>query len=283
MRGRFAAVVALGAAAGLCGCGSSSPSATQAAAHPASAQPTPNLASVIAPTGKLRAAIAAEPGFFAAKDPASGQLAGIAIDLGNALAARLGVPFSPTVYASFAQATAAVASGAADIAFVPSIPTIQAALSVAPPFLLLPHTEVVRSSSPYHSTADLDRAGLRIASVAGAGHTAALTAMLKQAKVVPVASDAAGHALLDSGGADAFADGRFALLQSASSHAGERILDDNFFVPHFAIAVRLGATAALKVVAGFTADEISSGAVKAAIDHTGLSAIEVAPLPAPAG
>lgn len=278
MPGRIAALMTLGAAAGLCACGSSV-SAKPVVTRSATAPPTPNVAAVIAPAGRLRVAIPAEPGFLASKDPASGQLRGVAIDLGNALAVRLGVPFSPTVYASFGQVKAAVSSGAADIALLPITPDNQAALSMAPALLLLPHAEVVRSSSPYRSAADLDRAGVRIASVAGAGHTAALTRMLRLAKVIPVASDAAGHALLDSGGADAFADGRFALLQSSSSHPGERILDDNFFVPQFAIAVPHGATAALQVVTAFTADEISSGAVKVAIDHTGLSAIDVAPKP----
>ncbi|UCH53265.1 MAG: ABC transporter substrate-binding protein, partial [Pseudomonadota bacterium] len=46
----------------------------------------------LAPTGKLRVAFFSAP-IYGVKDPATGNLKGLGIDLGSGLAKRLGVPF----------------------------------------------------------------------------------------------------------------------------------------------------------------------------------------------
>ena len=49
----------------------------------------------LVPTGKLRVAIAIAPSpsaFYAVKDAATGKFRGVAVDLGTALAKKLGVP-----------------------------------------------------------------------------------------------------------------------------------------------------------------------------------------------
>jgi ABC-type amino acid transport substrate-binding protein len=51
----------------------------------------------LAPTGKLRVAFVSGP-LYATKDPATGELKGVAVDLGKDLARRVGVPFDPVVY-----------------------------------------------------------------------------------------------------------------------------------------------------------------------------------------
>jgi polar amino acid transport system substrate-binding protein len=61
--------------------------------------PTAETRQALAPTGKLRFGILLVP-LYATKDPASGELTGIAPDLGRQFAQRLGVPFDPVTYAN---------------------------------------------------------------------------------------------------------------------------------------------------------------------------------------
>ena len=55
--------------------------------------PTPEARQALAPTGKLRVGFFALNPIHAIKDPVSGELKGPAVDLGNELARRIGVPF----------------------------------------------------------------------------------------------------------------------------------------------------------------------------------------------
>src|SRR5262245_44188440 len=65
---------------------------------------------VLAPSGQLRVAFSSGA-LYAAKDPATGELKGVAVDLGKELAHRAGVPFQPVLYpnpaAILADATSA--------------------------------------------------------------------------------------------------------------------------------------------------------------------------------
>src|SRR5262245_66202784 len=71
----------------------------------------------IAPTGSLRAALVKIP-FLAKQDTASGQLKGVAPDLAEELARRLGLPYQPMPFDSPNAGIAALRSGAADITFL---------------------------------------------------------------------------------------------------------------------------------------------------------------------
>ena len=56
----------------------------------------------VAPTGKLRVGMLLVAN-HATKDPATGELRGVAVDLGREAARRLGVPFEPVTYDVFAD------------------------------------------------------------------------------------------------------------------------------------------------------------------------------------
>ena len=51
----------------------------------------------VAPTGTLRVAFLLGP-IYATKDSSTGELKGVAVDLGKELARRIGVPFHPVVF-----------------------------------------------------------------------------------------------------------------------------------------------------------------------------------------
>ena len=62
--------------------------------------PTPEARQALAPTGKLRVGLQLGNPLNVIRDSASGEMKGVAFDLGNELARRMGVPFEPVLYPS---------------------------------------------------------------------------------------------------------------------------------------------------------------------------------------
>ncbi|MCA3038786.1 MAG: transporter substrate-binding domain-containing protein, partial [Rhodocyclaceae bacterium] len=71
----------------------------------------------LAPKGKLRVAFLSAP-IYVSKDAATGELRGVAVDLGKDLARRASVLFDPVVYASFPELMNGAKSGQWDVALM---------------------------------------------------------------------------------------------------------------------------------------------------------------------
>src|ERR1035438_8500258 len=87
-------------------------------AGPANADP---LKDEIAPTGKLRVAIAisAAGGAFWSTKSEAGGYAGVPVDLGKEMAAQLGVAVEYVAYSNSGKITDAASTGAWDVTFLP--------------------------------------------------------------------------------------------------------------------------------------------------------------------
>jgi polar amino acid transport system substrate-binding protein len=227
----------------------------------------------LAPTGQLRLAINALPGFLAHGTPPTG----VAIDLGHALAGRLGVPLVTTVYPDPATLVAAAQTPGWDVAVVQLIPALAKSVDYSGPVLLIPHTLLVRSGSSFQALAQADQVGIRIASLAAAPHTAVLAGQLKNAKVVPVASEADGLAMLKAGQVDAYAGPRFNMTKYLAQVPGSRALSEDYFTGRIAMAVAKGHAAGLAYLTEVVEELKASGAVQQAIASAQLSYVSVAP------
>src|ERR1700688_5151032 len=100
-------------------------------AVPASADP---LGDEIAPTGKLRVAIAistAGGAFWSTKSEAGGY-AGVPVDLGKEMAAQLGVAGEYVVHNNSGQITDAASKGTWDVTFLPKDPEREGKMSFGP-------------------------------------------------------------------------------------------------------------------------------------------------------
>lgn len=80
--------------------------------------PTQEERQALAPTGKLRAGFLANQPLNATKDPVTGELKGLAIDLGNELARRLGVPIEVVTYRNPVELVNSAQTGERDIIFL---------------------------------------------------------------------------------------------------------------------------------------------------------------------
>src|ERR1700682_3413839 len=206
-------------------------------AVPASADP---LKDEIAPTGKLRVAIAisaAGGAFWSTKNEAGGY-AGVPVDLGKEMAAQIGVPVEYVVYQNSGQIVDAVSRGAWDVSFLPKDPEREAKMSFGPIYEVADATYIVKAGSSATNFATLDQPGVKVAAVNNTTTMRGAVAHLKHAKVTGYQTYDEIFALLKNGEVDAFALSRDQLNAMAKQIPGTRVLDEAFKQTVTAVAGR---------------------------------------------
>jgi polar amino acid transport system substrate-binding protein len=177
--------------------------------------------------GKIRVAIFL-PQY--AKDAATGALRGIgmgfvAIEMGRALAGRLGVELVLVENPTPVAAAQALKSGACDLACLGIDPARTPELNFSPALVQFDYTLLVPAGSTMQSFADADRPGRRIAVVLNHASTFALRRKAAHAELVGTELPDAAFELLRAGKVDAFAAPREQLIDYAGQLPGARVLE----------------------------------------------------------
>ncbi|HEY3075997.1 MAG TPA: transporter substrate-binding domain-containing protein, partial [Burkholderiales bacterium] len=123
----------------------------------------PAALSELSPSGKLRAAINYGNAVLAVRDPQSGELRGVTVDISRELGRRLGVPVELIGYDTVAGLMAGVKSGAWDVAFLAVDPARAAEVEFTAPYMEVEVTYLVPAQSELRDVSEVDRAGVRIA------------------------------------------------------------------------------------------------------------------------
>src|SRR6187431_3040036 len=137
------------------------------------------------------------------RDAVSGEMKGVAFDLGNELARRMGVPFEPVLYPSVGALLEGGKSGAWDVAFVGFSVARAKEWDFTPLHMEMEFGYLVASSSSITTMADVDRVGTRVAVQEKSQPDVFVTRTLKSAEVVRGPSLAATMEMLKTGRADA--------------------------------------------------------------------------------
>ncbi|HZC94613.1 MAG TPA: ABC transporter substrate-binding protein [Bradyrhizobium sp.] len=226
----------------------------------------------IAPTGKLRVAIAISPagGAFWSTKTESGGYAGVPVDLGKEMAAQLGVPVEYVVYSNSGQITDAAAKGAWDVTFLPKDPERETKMTFGPVYEVADATYIVKAGSSVTNFQTLDQPGIKVAAVNNTTTMRGAIAHLKHAKVTGYQTYDEIFGLLKSGEIDAFALSRDQLYAMAKKIPGTRVLDETFKQTVTAVAVPLNHPLAAAFAAKFMTDAISNGTLRKAYDDNGL-------------
>jgi len=238
---------------------------------------TPAVRNDLAPTGKVRAGINYGNFILAQKDKATGESRGVAIDLANELARRLGVPVEIVAFDSVAALGDAAPANAWDIAFLGSDPQREKIMSFTAAYIELDATYLVPAASPLKNASEADREGLRIAAPARANYELYLQRNLKQAKLLSVANNDVALELVATGKADALAGLMQGLVNMSGKLAGSRIVEGRFMAVQQSIAVPKGRDAGLAYLRGVVEDAKASGLVARAVEKTGAKGVTVAP------
>ena len=225
----------------------------------------------IAPTGKLRVAIAISPagGAFWSTKTENGY-AGVPVDLGKAMAAQLGVPVEYVVHNNSGQIVDATSKGTWDLTFLPKDPEREGRMSFGPIYEVADATYIVKAGSPVKDFVTLDQPGIKVAAVNNTTTMRGAIAHLKNAKVTGYQTYDEIFNLLKNGEVDAFALSRDQLNAMAKKIPGTRVLDETFKQTVTAVAVPPNHPQALAYVVKFMTDAISNGTLRAAYDNNGL-------------
>ena len=226
--------------------------------------------------GKVRVGIGLAP-VIATKDPATGELRGTGIDLGRALAARIGVKFEPVEYPSPPKTLEGLNTGAWDVAFLGVDPTRLGQVDFSPPYLQLDYTYLVPASSSVREVGEADQPGIRIAVTRNSVGDVALTRILKRAELQRVDTAAAGLEALRGGTVHVLASDRPNLLHLSAGLPGSRVLEDRYHSFYLAMVVPKGQPARHAYISEFIEEAKASGVVKQAVERAGLRGVQVAP------
>jgi len=226
----------------------------------------------IAPTGKLRVAIAISPagGAFWSTRTQEGGYAGVPVALGRAMAAQLGVPVEFVAHQNSGQIVDAASKGTWDVTFLPKDPEREGQMSFGPIYEVTDATYIVKAGSPATNFATLDQPGVKIAAVNNTTTMRGAIAHLKNAKVTGYQTYDEIFTLLKNGEVDAFALSRGQLNAMARKIPGTRVLDETFKQTVTAVAVPPNHPLALAFASKFLTDAMSNGTLRTAYDNNGL-------------
>jgi polar amino acid transport system substrate-binding protein len=204
-------------------------------------------ARALAPGGTLRVAI--NTGNRATVDlRADGELAGPAPTLARYVAERLQRPISFIRYTSAGAIMQSLADEAWDVAFLAADPARADALHFSKPYLIVEATFAVAQDSIIQLPLELDRAGIRIASAAGAAYHLHLQRTFRRATLIPASTPAESLTAFAAGGFDAVAGVRGTLNYFVTGHPQFRALVEPVLSMNQTIAIRRGHENAARVI-----------------------------------
>ena len=233
-------------------------------------EPSAAARQALAPTGKLRVAVYAGSPTSMVKDAASGETRGVTWDLGQALAARLGVPFEPVVFPRVAEVIEGLKAGKADVTLTNATPARAKDLDFTPPLLDVEQGFLVPAGSKLATAADVDRPGVRVGVSTGSTSEGVLSREAKQFTLVRAPTLKEAAAMLSSGRIDAFATNKAILSELSDQLPGSRILPGRFGLEHMALGIPKAREAGLPYLRQFAAEAIADGSVERAIARAGV-------------
>ncbi len=232
----------------------------------------------LAPTGKLRVGLILSNQVLVTKDTASGDLRGVTVSVGKALANRLGVPFEPVGYPNPAALVMSFGANEWDIAFLAFDPARAQQVDFSPAYMEVDNTYLVMAKSRITAVELADQSTSTIAVPQGSAPDLILSRTLKAAKLIRVpGGETAAIEALKSGKADAYAENAHMLSLYAEKLPGSQVLDDRYAIIQHAIATPKGKTAASQYVGSFIEKARADGTILQAINAAGLRRTRVAP------
>jgi polar amino acid transport system substrate-binding protein len=235
------------------------------------------IAATIAPSGHLRAAINLGNPVLAQKDPGTGELRGVSVDLARELGRRLNVPVELVPFDTAGSVFAALQRDAWDVAFLAIEPVRADAITFTAPYVALEGVYLVPQASPLRTIDDVDRAGVRLAAVRGSAYDLFLTRTLQHAQIIRVTTAAEATELLARGGSEVVAGVKQPIVAFAAAHPEFRVIPGRFMAIEQAVGVPKARDAAAPYLRAFVEEMKASGFIAKALAASGQADATVAP------
>jgi polar amino acid transport system substrate-binding protein len=236
-----------------------------------------NIAAIIAPSGKLRAAMNFGNPIPARKDPATGEPGGLSVDLARELARRLGVPLEMVHYAAAGKVVDGLKAGEWDVGFVAIDPVRAADMDYTAAYVIIEGAYLVPQNSPIRQIADVDRDGVRVVVGQGSAYDLYLARELKKAMTIRAPTSPAVVDTMVAQGIAVAAGVKQQLEADARRVPGVRLLEGRFMVINQAMGAPKGRAAGVRYLAEFIEEMKASGFVANALKRHGVEGAAIAP------
>jgi polar amino acid transport system substrate-binding protein len=231
----------------------------------------------LAQSGALRVGVGLGSLTTAMRDPTTGEVKGPALELGRALAARIGIQFVAVEYPRPGAVIDGLRDNVWDVTALIVDPVRAQEVDFSNPFLQSDLTYLVAAGSTLRSVADTDQSGIRIGAARNDTSDLQLTRALKRAELVRTDSIAAATELLRTGGVNAIALNRPSLIAISATVPGSRVLSDGFADFYSAMAVPKRHEGRLAYINAFIEDAKTSGLVNRMIEKLMMQGVRAMP------
>jgi polar amino acid transport system substrate-binding protein len=244
----------------------------------ARAQPVPaDVASSLAPSGRLRVAINYGNAVLAQRESATGKLSGVSVDIAEELARRLGLPLTLVPFDAAGKVSAAAAKDLWDVAFLARDPDRARDIAFTAPYVVINGTYVVRKDSRMIAPNQVDRDGIRIAVSGQSIYDLYLSRTLKHARILRAGSPPEAAALFQSERLEVCAGVQAAMHQLVATDPTLRMIPEPFMQINQAMGTPVGRTAGANYLTAFVESIKADGFVQKALERNGQADATVAP------
>jgi len=239
----------------------------------------PQVRADLAPTGKLRAGINYANSVIATRDPVTGKLRGVSVDLVREVARRLDVPLELVGFDFSGKLADALNAGALDIGGMAggSGTGREGSMDFTAGYLQIETTYLVAPGSPIRTIAEVDREGVRVGVADKSAFRPFLARNLKNAKLLTGPGNPTAFELLRTGQVDVLAGLRHQLLEVRDKLPGSRVLEGRFLVVEQTLAIPKGREAGIRYLREFIEEAKASGFIAQSLAISGNANVPVSP------
>ena len=239
----------------------------------------PQVRADLAPTGKLRAGINYANAIVATRDPVTGELRGVSVDLVREVARRLDVPLELVGFDFSGKLADALNAGELDIGGIAggSGTGREGSMDFTAGYLQIETTYMVAPGSTIRDIDDVDREGVRVGVADKSAFRPFLARNLKRATLVTGPGNPTAFELLRTGQADVLAGLRHQLYEVRDKLPGSRVLDGRFLVVEQTLAIPKGREAGIRYLREFIEEAKASGFVARSLEKSGNANVPVSP------
>ena len=233
-------------------------------------RPDPQTLAALVPTNTLRVGVYRGSPSSLVQDARTGTRAGVAYDLGQALAKQMGVPAQVVEFDRVAQVVSALKSGELDFTVTNATEGRARDVDFTPALIQLELGYLVPADSALKSAQDVDQANMRVGVSQGSTSQGVLARQFKHASVVPAASLQEATEMLRQHRIDAFATNKGILYEMSDALEGSRVLIGRWGTESMAIAIPKGREKGHAYLQQFAREVTSNGQLQTMIQRAGL-------------
>lgn len=238
---------------------------------------SPAVLKDLAPTGKLRISINLGNIVLAQKNPTTGELGGVSVELSRELGKRMNVPVDYVTFDAAGKAFEALKAGQIDVIFLAIEPVRANEIEFTAPYVLIEGNFLVAADSKFKTNADLDQPGIKIAVAKGAAYDLFLSRTQKNATLLRTGTGPEAMQKFVDEKLDAAAGVKQALSKFAAGKPNLRLIEERFMAIEQAMGTPKGRVAGADYLRGFIEEMKANGFVAAALARSNQPDAIVAP------